>query len=255
MRGDCRLPRNIAHLRPGKGLPLITSVRRLCTRPLGTECIRISTTSFGHAIPSMVKLLEVMRCRNTNSDAEAGASATARSDTATALSARADKRLNGASCRYRLPQSPPRRAAHAERGRGRGVLSRSRFRHLFAARTGTTVRANVLWRRFARLWELVAASEALSSAAQGAGFAEVSHLPRTSRRMFGLPPSALLPRALPKRASGASGRGSFAANGAVAGGSGSVARTAAVRACSEGGGADASTRASDSAPGQRRRHF
>ena len=70
-------------------------------------------------------------------------------------------------------------------------LSPSRFRHLFVAETGMTLRAYVLWRRFLRVWELLAAGSSLSAAAHRAGFADAAHLTRTSRRMFGLPPSAL----------------------------------------------------------------
>ena len=69
-------------------------------------------------------------------------------------------------------------------------LSPSRFRHLFVAETGMTLRAYVLWRRFVRVWELLMAGSTLSAAAHRAGFADAAHLTRTSRRMFGLPPSA-----------------------------------------------------------------
>jgi AraC family transcriptional regulator len=85
-------------------------------------------------------------------------------------------------------------------------LSPSRFRHLFVAETGMSLRAYVLWRRFVRAWELISAGEPLSSAAHRAGFADAAHLTRTSRRMFGLPPSALQPDGPPERAAGAAGR-------------------------------------------------
>lgn len=70
-------------------------------------------------------------------------------------------------------------------------LSPSRFRHLFVEETGMALRPYILWRRFVRVWELLAAGESLSTAAHAAGFADAAHLTRTSRRMFGFPPSAL----------------------------------------------------------------
>ena len=70
-------------------------------------------------------------------------------------------------------------------------LSPSRFRHLFAEETGMGLRPYVLWRRFLRVWELVAAGASLTEAAHGAGFADAAHLSRTSNRMFGFPPSAI----------------------------------------------------------------
>jgi AraC family transcriptional regulator len=70
-------------------------------------------------------------------------------------------------------------------------LSPSRFRHLFVEETGMALRPYVLWRRFLRVWELIMEGESLSMAAHEAGFADAAHLTRTSRRMFGFPPSAL----------------------------------------------------------------
>jgi AraC-like DNA-binding protein len=70
-------------------------------------------------------------------------------------------------------------------------LSPSRFRHLFVEETGMALRPYILWRRFLRVWELLMAGESLSTAAHRAGFADAAHLTRTSRRMFGFPPSAL----------------------------------------------------------------
>lgn len=70
-------------------------------------------------------------------------------------------------------------------------LSPSRFRHLFVAETGMALRPYILWRRFLRVWELLMAGESLSMAAHLAGFADAAHLSRTSRRMFGFPPSAM----------------------------------------------------------------
>ena len=69
-------------------------------------------------------------------------------------------------------------------------LSPSRFRHLFVEETGMGLRPYVLWRRFVRVWELIAAGTPLSAAAHAAGFADAAHLSRTSRTMFGFAPSA-----------------------------------------------------------------
>ncbi len=70
-------------------------------------------------------------------------------------------------------------------------LSPSRFRHLFVEQTGVGLRPYVLWRRLLRVWELLTAGESLSTAAHEAGFADAAHLSRTSRIMFGFPPSAM----------------------------------------------------------------
>jgi AraC-like DNA-binding protein len=70
-------------------------------------------------------------------------------------------------------------------------LSPSRFRHLFVEQTGMGLRPYVLWRRFLRVWELLMEGETLSSAAHAAGFADAAHLSRTSRSMFGFPPSSM----------------------------------------------------------------
>ena len=70
-------------------------------------------------------------------------------------------------------------------------LSPSRFRHLFVEETGMALRPYILWRRFLHVWELLMRGASLSAAAHAAGFADAAHLSRTSRRMFGLPPSAL----------------------------------------------------------------
>ena len=71
-------------------------------------------------------------------------------------------------------------------------LSPTRFRHLFVEQTGTAFRPYVLWRRFLRSWSLIREGAALSAAAHEAGFADAAHLTRTSQRMFGFAPSALL---------------------------------------------------------------
>lgn len=83
---------------------------------------------------------------------------------------------------------------------GEVFLSPSRFRHLFVEQTGMALRPYILWRRFVRAWEMIVGGESLSTAAHRAGFADAAHLSRTSRRMFGFPPSALQ-MASPLRAS------------------------------------------------------
>ena len=75
-------------------------------------------------------------------------------------------------------------------------LSPSRFRHLFVEETGMAFRPYVLWRRFLKVWELLAHGESLSTAAHAAGFADAAHLSRTSKQMFGFPPSSMLVKPL-----------------------------------------------------------
>ena len=83
-------------------------------------------------------------------------------------------------------------------------LSPSRFRHLFVEQTGMALRPYILWRRFLRVWELLTAGASLSAAAHSAGFADAAHLSRTSRAMFGFPPS-LVHMLGPLRPEGAAG--------------------------------------------------
>jgi AraC family transcriptional regulator len=71
-------------------------------------------------------------------------------------------------------------------------LSPSRFRHLFVEETGMGLRPYILWRRFLRVWELLAAGYTISGAAHAAGFADAAHLTRTCRQMFGWSPSQML---------------------------------------------------------------
>jgi AraC family transcriptional regulator len=70
-------------------------------------------------------------------------------------------------------------------------LSPERFRHLFVEETGMPLRTYVLWRRLLHVWTLLMSGETLSTAAHSAGFADSAHLSRTSRTMFGVPPSLL----------------------------------------------------------------
>ena len=70
-------------------------------------------------------------------------------------------------------------------------LSPSRFRHLFVEQTGLQLRPYILWRRFLRVWELGMTGASMSEAAHAAGFADAAHLTRTSKKMFGFPPSQI----------------------------------------------------------------
>jgi AraC family transcriptional regulator len=74
---------------------------------------------------------------------------------------------------------------------GAAFLSPGRFRHLFVEETGMTLRPYILWRRFLKVWELAMQGHSMSAAAHAAGFADAAHLSRTSKRLFGFPPSAL----------------------------------------------------------------
>lgn len=70
-------------------------------------------------------------------------------------------------------------------------LSPSRFRHLFVEQTGMGFRPYVLWRRFLRVWSELMTGATLTTAAHAAGFSDAAHLSRTSRQMFGFPPSSM----------------------------------------------------------------
>ena len=71
-------------------------------------------------------------------------------------------------------------------------LSPSRCRHLLVEQLGMGLRHYILWRRFLRVWKLLAEGATLSEAAHAAGFADAPHLARTSRRNFGFPPSLMI---------------------------------------------------------------
>lgn len=74
---------------------------------------------------------------------------------------------------------------------GQAFLSPSRFRHLFVEQTGLQLRPYILWRRFLKVWELSMTGASMSEAAHAAGFADAAHLSRTSKKMFGFPPSQI----------------------------------------------------------------
>jgi AraC-like DNA-binding protein len=71
-------------------------------------------------------------------------------------------------------------------------LSPSRFRHLFMAQTGTSLRAYLLWLRIGSAVGAAMRGRSWTDAAQEWGFADSAHLSRTCRRMFGIAPSMLL---------------------------------------------------------------
>jgi len=70
-------------------------------------------------------------------------------------------------------------------------LSASRLTHLFTEQVGIPLRRYVLWSRLQIAISRVQAGDDLTGAAHGAGFADSAHLTRTTRDMFGLPPSVL----------------------------------------------------------------
>ena len=72
-------------------------------------------------------------------------------------------------------------------------LSPSRFRHLFVAQTGTSLRAWLLWARMEHAVESAFHGRSWTEAAHEAGFADAAHLTRTCRRVFGLSPTMLVP--------------------------------------------------------------
>lgn len=70
-------------------------------------------------------------------------------------------------------------------------ISASRLTHLFTEQVGIPLRRYVLWTRLRIAITRVQAGDDLTDAAHGAGFADSAHLTRTTREMFGLPPSVL----------------------------------------------------------------
>lgn len=71
-------------------------------------------------------------------------------------------------------------------------LSPGRFRHLFVAQTGTSLRAWLLWARVDRAVTTAFHGRSWTEAAHEAGFADAAHLTRTCRRVFGLAPTMLV---------------------------------------------------------------
>jgi len=69
-------------------------------------------------------------------------------------------------------------------------LSPGRFRHLFVAETGVSLRAFILWERLNRALSIGFSGGSWTEAAHAANFADSAHLSRTCRRMFGLAPTS-----------------------------------------------------------------
>ncbi|WP_433520570.1 helix-turn-helix domain-containing protein [Nocardia pseudovaccinii] len=70
-------------------------------------------------------------------------------------------------------------------------ISATRLTHLFTEQVGIPLRPYILWLRLHVAITRVRSGDDLTAAAHAAGFADSSHLTRTCRRTFGLPPSAL----------------------------------------------------------------
>jgi AraC family transcriptional regulator len=81
----------------------------------------------------------------------------------------------------------------------RANLSPGRFRHLFVAETGVSLRAFVLWERLNRALSIGFSGGSWTEAAHAANFADSAHLTRTCRRMFGLAPTSARVEALGRR--------------------------------------------------------
>jgi len=73
----------------------------------------------------------------------------------------------------------------------RAGLSASRFRHLFRAATGVTLRRYRVWIAMGAATRSIAAGENLTAAALDAGFSSSAHFSAAFREMFGLEPSRL----------------------------------------------------------------
>jgi AraC family transcriptional regulator len=83
--------------------------------------------------------------------------------------------------------TPPRVSELAERV----DLSVSRLVHLFTRDMGVSLRTYVHWLRMRDVMYAIACGESLTLAAHRAGFADLAHLTRKFRDMFGEPPSRL----------------------------------------------------------------
>ncbi len=70
-------------------------------------------------------------------------------------------------------------------------LSASRFRHLFSAQVGMSLKSYLLWTKLQRAIQHLATDSSLTRAAHMAGFSDSAHLSRTFRRTFGLAPDDL----------------------------------------------------------------
>lgn len=91
-----------------------------------------------------------------------------------------------------LAQHTPARTMTIATAAAAAGLSASRVAHLFVAHTGVPFRRYLLWLRLIDAITELPTSRSLTTAAHRAGFADSAHFTRTFRRMFGMPPSALL---------------------------------------------------------------
>lgn len=76
-------------------------------------------------------------------------------------------------------------------------LSPGRLMHVFTASTGIPLRPYLAWLRLQRAAAGITVGLPLGEIAHAAGFADSAHMSRTFRRMFGVSPSQLRPRATP----------------------------------------------------------
>ncbi len=70
-------------------------------------------------------------------------------------------------------------------------ISPSRLRHLFVQETGMAFRPYVLWLRLQHALERAVAGSSWTEAAHSAHFADLAHLSRTFRRMYGMAPMSM----------------------------------------------------------------
>ncbi|WP_433655459.1 helix-turn-helix transcriptional regulator [Nocardia sp. CA-128927] len=70
-------------------------------------------------------------------------------------------------------------------------ISATRLTHLFTEQVGIPLRRYILWLRLYIAMDGVMAGDDVTTASASAGFADSSHLTRTCRRTFGLPPSMM----------------------------------------------------------------
>jgi AraC-like DNA-binding protein len=96
----------------------------------------------------------------------------------------------------RLLRTMPVRANTSLDALARAVsLSPGRLMHVFTASTGIPLRPYLAWLRLQRAAAGISAGLPLGESAHAAGFADSAHMSRTFRRMFGVSPSQLRPRA------------------------------------------------------------
>jgi len=71
-------------------------------------------------------------------------------------------------------------------------VSEDRFMHWFKEQFGIPLRQYLLWRRLHIAASLLQTGASLTEASHAAGFSDQSHLSKTFRKMFGVPPSRFL---------------------------------------------------------------